>query len=121
MTSIDSRKQATLAHPLNASQTELEPQCNLGFWATFSSTFITILLAEMGDKTQLATLLISAESHSPWIVFAGAAAALITTSLIGVLLGYWLSRRISPRTMNIAAATMLLAVSVLLLGDAIQG
>ncbi|NJL01212.1 MAG: TMEM165/GDT1 family protein [Spirulinaceae cyanobacterium SM2_1_0] len=74
----------------------------------------------MGDKTQLATLLIAAESQSPWLVFAGAAAALVSTSLIGVLLGVWLSRRVSPRTLDLAAAAILLAVSVLLLWDVVQ-
>ena len=51
----------------------------------------------MGDKTQLATLLLSAQSSSPWIVFVGAALALIATSLVGVLLGYWLSKRLTPK------------------------
>ncbi|MBH8563717.1 TMEM165/GDT1 family protein, partial [Nostoc sp. CENA67] len=35
----------------------------------FGTTFITIFLAEIGDKTQLSTLLMSAQSHSPWVVF----------------------------------------------------
>ena len=55
----------------------------IGGLAYGSSTFITIFLAEMGDKTQLVTLLMSAESQSPWIVFIGAALALISTSLLG--------------------------------------
>ena len=53
----------------------------------FASTFITIFLAELGDKTQLTTLLMSAESQSPWLVFAGAGTALVCTSLLGILLG----------------------------------
>ncbi|MEC4802992.1 MAG: TMEM165/GDT1 family protein [Jaaginema sp. PMC 1079.18] len=105
----------------NPAQTPTVNAISLSFSATFSSTFIAILLAEMGDKTQLATLLMSAESHAPWTVFTGAAIALLTTSLIGVSLGYWLSKRVSPRTMNLAAATMLLSVSVLLLWDVVQG
>ncbi|NEO88229.1 MAG: TMEM165/GDT1 family protein [Spirulina sp. SIO3F2] len=91
-----------------------------GLWATFSSTFITILLAEMGDKTQLATLLIAAQSHQPWVVFAGAALALIATSFIGVALGWWLAQRVSAETMNLAAAAILLVVAVLLLWDMVQ-
>ncbi|PSO54561.1 MAG: UPF0016 domain-containing protein [Cyanobacteria bacterium QH_8_48_120] len=90
-----------------------------GFWAAFGSTFLTIFLAEMGDKTQLATLLMSAESHSPGIVFAGAALALVTTSLLGVWIGCWLASRVSPRTREIAVATLLLIVSMLLLGSAV--
>ena len=92
----------------------------LTFWTVFSSTFLTIFLAEMGDKTQLATLLISAESQSPWIVFAGAATALIATSLLGVLIGYWLSKRLSPKILDIAVSILLLVISGLLLGDVIS-
>ncbi|URD51505.1 TMEM165/GDT1 family protein [Chroococcidiopsis sp. CCNUC1] len=63
-----------------------QKQTQQSWWAIYASTFFTIFLAECGDKTQLSTLLMSAESQSPWIVFVGAAAALITTSLLGVLL-----------------------------------
>ncbi len=90
------------------------------FWTVFSSTFLTIFLAEMGDKTQLATLLISAESQSPWVVFAGAAMALIATSLLGVLIGYWLARRLSPKTLDVAVALLLLIITGLLMGDVLN-
>lgn len=91
-----------------------------GFWTIYSSTFLTIFLAEMGDKTQLATLLISAESQSPWIVFAGAAIALISTSLLGVLIGYWLAKRLAPEILDYAVALLLLFICALLLGDVLS-
>jgi putative Ca2+/H+ antiporter (TMEM165/GDT1 family) len=97
------------------------PEKKGSFWTVFGSTFLTIFLAEMGDKTQLATLLISAESQSPWIVFAGSALALISTSLLGVLIGYWIARRLSPKTLDISVSILLLIISILLLGDVIQG
>ncbi len=77
----------------------------------FLSTFLTIFLAELGDKTQLATLLLTAKSHAPWIVFAGAGTALVLTSLIGVWLGSWLAQRISPQTLEKAAGLLLLLIS----------
>jgi Ca2+/H+ antiporter, TMEM165/GDT1 family len=89
-------------------------------WSTFFSTFITIFLAEMGDKTQLATLLLSAQSQSPWIVFLGAGTALIATSLVGVLLGRYLAKILSPRTLDIAAGALLMVIAILLLGDVVQ-
>lgn len=92
-----------------------------GFSAIFFSTFVTIFLAEIGDKTQLATLLISAESRSPLVVFIGAALALITTSLIGVLLGQWLAKRLSPQWLEIFVSGLLLIIAVLLLGDVVEG
>jgi putative Ca2+/H+ antiporter (TMEM165/GDT1 family) len=88
---------------------------------TFGTTFVTIFLAEIGDKTQLSTLLMSAQSHSPWVVFIGSAAALITTSLLGVLLGSWISSRLSPKTVEKAAGVMLLLISVMLFWDVVMG
>ena len=86
-------------------------------WNVFASTFITIFLAELGDKTQVATLLMTAEFHAPWTVFAGAAMALITTSLLGVLVGQWLSSRLSPRTLDTAAGITLALISIGLFWD----
>ncbi|WP_416667427.1 TMEM165/GDT1 family protein [Egbenema bharatensis] len=86
----------------------------------FLSTFVTIFLAELGDKTQVTTLLMSAESDSPWLVFAGAGMALVATSLLGVLMGHWLSKRVSPRTLEVATAVLLLVVSLMLVWDVVQ-
>jgi putative Ca2+/H+ antiporter (TMEM165/GDT1 family) len=87
----------------------------------FLSTFATIFLAELGDKTQITTLLMSAESNAPWIVFLGAGTALVATSLLGVWLGHWLSKRVSTRTLETSAAAMLLLISAMLLWDVVQG
>ncbi|QLE40013.1 TMEM165/GDT1 family protein [Nostoc sp. C052] len=87
----------------------------------FGTTFVTIFLAEIGDKTQLSTLLMSAESHSPWVVFIGSAAALISTSLLGVLLGSWIASRLSPKTVEKSAGVMLLVISLMLFWDVLVG
>jgi len=89
-------------------------------FGVFCSTFVTIFLAELGDKTQVTTLLMSAESESPWMVFAGAALALVTTSLLGVLVGRWLANRLSPKSLETAAGAALLLVSVSLLWDIVH-
>lgn len=90
-----------------------------GFWGVFASTFITIFLAELGDKTQVTTMLMSAESQSPLIVFAGAGSALVATSLVGVLLGRWLSTRVSEETLDTCAGILLLLITIGLVGDII--
>ena len=51
------------------------------------STFITIFIAELGDKTQLATLTMSGTSSRPLAVFLGSSTALVLASLIGALAG----------------------------------
>ncbi len=89
----------------------------LARWRVFASTFLTIFLAELGDKTQITTLLMTAESHSPWVVFVGAASALITSSLLGVLVGQWLARRVSATTLDRIAGITLLVVAGLLIWD----
>lgn len=101
-------------------QQAIAPMAPHAFLSAFGSTFITILLAEMGDKTQLATLLMSAESQAPLAVWSGAAAALVATSLLGVTLGWWLANRLPRRVLQIAIATLLLAVSAWLVGDAVR-
>ena len=51
------------------------------------STFLTIFIAELGDKTQLATLTISGTSNKPLAVFLGSSTALVFASLLGALAG----------------------------------
>jgi Ca2+/H+ antiporter, TMEM165/GDT1 family len=87
------------------------------FWGVFLSTFITIFLAELGDKTQVATLLLSAQSHAPVVVFLGAGLALVSTSLIGVLLGQWMSKRVSEDALDTCAGIILLLITIGLVGD----
>ncbi|HHP7243804.1 MAG TPA: TMEM165/GDT1 family protein [Elainellaceae cyanobacterium] len=86
----------------------------------FFSTFLTVFVAEIGDKTQVTTLLMSAESQSPWVVFVGAGFALVLTSLLGVLVGKWLSKRVSIQTLETVSGTILLVIAVLLLWDVVQ-
>ncbi|MEH2256383.1 TMEM165/GDT1 family protein [Nostoc sp.] len=108
---------APLVQPVIADS----PQKQQSVLVVFSTTFVTIFLAEIGDKTQLSTLLMSAQSHSPWVVFIGSAAALITTSLLGVLLGSWIANRLSPKTVEKSAGVMLLVISLMLFWNVLQG
>lgn len=98
-----------------------DPKGKTSVFMVFGTTFITIFLAEIGDKTQLSTLLMSAESHAPWVVFIGSGVALITTSLLGVLLGGWISTKLSPKTVEKSAGVMLLLISLMLAWDVIRG
>ncbi len=80
-------------------------------WKTFATVFVTVFVAEMGDKTQLATLLFSADKQvSKWAVFAGSALALVAAAGIGVLVGSQLERFISPKILKTVAGVGFLAI-----------
>jgi len=82
-------------------------------WRTFSAVFVTVFLAEIGDKTQLATLLFSAERDTnKWIVFAGSSCALVLAAGIGVVLGAQIERFVRPQTLKLVAGVGFIAVGV---------
>jgi putative Ca2+/H+ antiporter (TMEM165/GDT1 family) len=82
------------------------------FGAVFLTTFTTVFLAELGDKTQLAALLLSAESGRPVIVFIGASLALISSSLVGVLLGRWLAKVLPPQQLERLAGILMIGLGL---------
>jgi putative Ca2+/H+ antiporter (TMEM165/GDT1 family) len=82
------------------------------YTSVFLATFSTVFLAELGDKTQLAALLLSAESGRPVIVFFGASLALICSSLVGVLLGRWLARFIPAQLLERLAGILMVALGL---------
>ena len=81
----------------------------------FMTTFWLVFLAELGDKTQLATMTLAAENRTFWPVFAGAASALVLTSLIGVMAGGALSRLIPAHYLSTAAAIGFIVIGILML------
>ncbi len=88
------------------------------FFSVLIASFSTIFLAELGDKTQLATLILSAQSGRPMIVFIGAALALITTSLLGVLIGRWIAKNLPRQRFTVISGIIMLSLGIYLV---IQG
>jgi putative Ca2+/H+ antiporter (TMEM165/GDT1 family) len=82
------------------------------WFGVFLTTATTVFLAELGDKTQLAALLLSAESGRPVVVFVGASLALICSSLVGVLLGRWLATVMAPEQLERAAGVLMVALGL---------
>ena len=73
-------------------------------WKVFATVFGTVFLAELGDKTQLATVVFAARSPvSLWTIFAAAATALVLTSAIGVAMGGLVAQYINPKYLSYAA------------------
>jgi Ca2+/H+ antiporter, TMEM165/GDT1 family len=84
-------------------------------WRLLATTFGAIFIAELGDKTQLATLSLAAGGASRWTVFAGAALALVTTSAVAVLAGEALTRVVSPVVLRRGAGAVFVLIGVLFL------
>ena len=84
------------------------------FFTILISTFSTIFLAELGDKTQLATLMLSAQSGRPRIIFIGAALALISTSLLGVLIGRWIANNLPRQRFTVLSGIIMLSLGLYL-------
>lgn len=79
----------------------------------FATVFVSVFLAELGDKTQLATLLFAAEAENPkLVVFLAAASALVLTSLIGVLAGSLVAEYVNPRVLSWAAGVGFIGIGV---------
>ena len=77
----------------------------------FATIFASVFLAELGDKTQLATLLFASEREvSKWLVFAAAASALVATTALGVLGGSLVGQYVSPRALQIVAGVGFIAI-----------
>ncbi|MFO0568750.1 MAG: TMEM165/GDT1 family protein [Polyangiaceae bacterium] len=79
----------------------------------FLTVFSTVFLAELGDKTQLATVLYAADGKiSKLTVFAGAALALVLTSALGVAGGTLISRYVSEKVLHFVAGIGFIAVGL---------
>ena len=83
--------------------------------ALLASTFATVFLAELGDKTQLAIVTISGTSTRPGAVFAGSSVALVLASLLGAAAGGSLSAVIPTNALQLAASVGFLVIGLRLI------
>jgi putative Ca2+/H+ antiporter (TMEM165/GDT1 family) len=82
-------------------------------YKVFLTVFVTVLVAELGDKTQLATMLFAADKDvSKLTVFFGASLALIIASALGVLAGGILSQYISEKQLNYVAGAGFIEIGI---------
>ncbi len=79
----------------------------------FATVFFTIFVAELGDKTQLATLLYASDaSHPKMTIFAASAAALVLTSALGVLGGSLIGEYVNPKIVRWVAGFSFIGVGL---------
>jgi putative Ca2+/H+ antiporter (TMEM165/GDT1 family) len=86
-------------------------------WRVFLTTFGVIFLAEMGDKTQLAAMTMSAQTKKPWAVFIGSALALTAVSAIGVMVGSVVGNYVPLEWIKRTAAVAFIVIGILILLD----
>jgi putative Ca2+/H+ antiporter (TMEM165/GDT1 family) len=84
-------------------------------WKIFGTAFLTLFLAELGDKTQLAIITLTAKTDSKLAVFVGASLALVLVSLMGVLVGGVLMQFIPTEWLQRIVAAAFIVIGVLML------
>jgi putative Ca2+/H+ antiporter (TMEM165/GDT1 family) len=84
-------------------------------WKSFWTAFSVLFLAELGDKTQLAVITMSADAKSPLSVFLGAALALALVTLLGALFGAALGQYVPAEWLRRIVAVAFIVIGVLML------
>lgn len=84
-------------------------------WQLFGLTFITVFLAEIGDKSQLAAIALGGSSNSPRAVLLGSMTALILASFLGVIAGGSLAQVLPTNLLKAIAAIGFAAIALKLL------
>lgn len=79
-------------------------------WKIAATAFTTLLLAEMGDKTQLAVITLTASSGKPWAVLLGGTAALTAVTAVGVVFGGAALKVVPEETLKRIAASAFIAI-----------
>jgi putative Ca2+/H+ antiporter (TMEM165/GDT1 family) len=83
------------------------------FLATMFTVAVSVFIAEIGDKTQLATMLFASDAKtSLWAVFLGSALALVAAAGIGVVAGSAISKFVAPETLKIVAGIGFIAIGI---------
>ncbi len=90
-------------------------------WKLVGTTFLAVFVAELGDKTQLATLSFASSGQSRLSVFLGSALALVAASAIAVMVGEALSRVVPPLLLQRIAGVAFLVIGVWVLWSTTRG
>lgn len=84
-------------------------------WKIFFTAFLTIFLAELGDKTQLAAITMTAKTNAPLAVFLGASLGLILVTVLAVLFGTFVTQYVPTEWLQRIVAVAFILIGVLML------
>lgn len=79
------------------------------------TAFLLVFIAELGDKTQLSTMLLASKAESIWPTFIGSACALVLSSLLGVLAGSLLNKYVPESYVRLGSGIAFLLIGLLLI------
>ncbi len=85
------------------------------FWKIFVTTFTAIFVAELGDKTQLAVIALTARTKSMFTVLIAATTAMFVVTLIGVLFGEFLTKLVPSKYIHFLAGAIFILFGILLI------
>lgn len=88
-------------------------------WKLLASTFGILFLAELGDKTQLACVLMAAKTQKPWTIFIGSSLALVLVSFLGVMFATFICNYIPQVVIKKVAASLFVLMGILFWFDKI--
>ncbi|QJT10717.1 TMEM165/GDT1 family protein [Oceanidesulfovibrio marinus] len=86
-------------------------------WKLLATTFGTLFVAELGDKTQLACILLTAKTEKPWTVLLGSSLALVLVSALGVAFASFICQYIPADVVKKVAAVGFVIIGVLIYFD----
>lgn len=84
-------------------------------WKSIVTAFFIVFIAELGDKTQLSTMLLASKSNSIWHTFIGAACALVLSSFFGVITGSVINKYIPAEYIQFLSGFAFIFLGVLLI------
>jgi putative Ca2+/H+ antiporter (TMEM165/GDT1 family) len=89
-------------------------------WKLLATTFGSVFLAELGDKTQLATLCFATGKNTLWPVFMGSSLALVTSSFIACLVGSELTKVLPTRWVHLGAGVVFIVIGAVLVAKNVR-
>ncbi len=88
-------------------------------WKLFFIAFVTLFIAELGDKTQLSVFTLVSQHQKPLPIFLGASLALVLVTFIGAIFGDYAAKYIPANYMRLAAGLLFLLIGLFVLKDAL--
>ncbi|MFQ5963453.1 MAG: TMEM165/GDT1 family protein [Candidatus Scalinduaceae bacterium] len=84
-------------------------------WKIFLATFSAIFLAELGDKTQIAAIIMTSKTNNPFTVFIGSMIAFAVVTIIGVTFGVVITKVVPIDLIKYLSAVAFISVGILIL------